>query len=62
VLPKEKKQKEEKVQAFGQCTFGLHEFLKGETSMHLKLPIHPIAGSTLELQSMSTASEAAQVN
>ena len=51
VLPKEKKQKEEKVQIFGQSTFDLLCFLKGETEVSLKLPVYPVPGSTLELQS-----------
>ena len=50
VLPKEKKQKEEKVQTYGQSVFELHPLLKGETSFIAKLPVYPIPGSTLESQ------------
>ena len=48
VLPKEKKQKEEKVQTFGQSVFELYPLLKGESSFTLKLPVYPTPGSTLE--------------
>jgi len=44
VLPKEKKQKEEKVQTYGQSVFELYSLLK------VKLPVYPTPGSTLELQ------------
>jgi hypothetical protein len=57
MLPKEKKQKEEKTQPFGQSTFGLHELLRGETNINLKLPIHPIPGSNLELQQSADAAQ-----
>jgi hypothetical protein len=49
-LPKEKKQKDEKVQAFGQSTFNLYEVLKGKTEFSLKLPVYATPGSTLETQ------------
>lgn len=48
VLPKEKKQKDEKVQPYGQCTFDLLSLLKGATDTSLKLTVHPIPGSQLE--------------
>jgi hypothetical protein len=48
VLPKEKKQKEEKIQTYGQCSLNLFDFLKGEVSSELKLQIHPTPGSSLE--------------
>ena len=51
VLPKEKKQKEEKVQNFGQAVFDLFPLIKGETNISYKLPIYPTPGSTLEAQS-----------
>ncbi len=47
-MPKEKKQKEEKVQTFGQSVFELFPLLKGETNFTLKLPVYPTPGSTLE--------------
>ena len=47
-MPKEKKQKEEKIQLFGQCTFDLLSLVKGATDISLKLPVHPIPGSYLE--------------
>lgn len=50
VLPKEKKQKEEKIQSFGQSTFDLIRIYQGETNVSLKLPVHPVPGSTLESQ------------
>ena len=43
-----KKQKEEKIQLFGQCTFDLLSLLKGATEISLKLPVHPVPGSYLE--------------
>ena len=51
VLPKEKKQKEEKVQTFGQTVFDLYQIIKGETNISLKLPVYATPGSTLENQS-----------
>jgi hypothetical protein len=50
VLPKEKKQKEEKVQTYGQSVFELYSLLKGELNYTVKLPVYPTPGSTLELQ------------
>ena len=55
VLPKEKKQKEEKVQNFGQATFSLFDVLKGKTEFSLKLNVYATPGSTLEGQSSETA-------
>jgi hypothetical protein len=52
VLPKEKKQKEEKVQILGQSTFDLLPFIKGETKQNLKLTLHPVAGSMLESETV----------
>ena len=54
VLPKEKKQKDEKVQTFGQSTFNLYEVLKGKTEFSLKLPVYATPGSTLETQPSDT--------
>lgn len=51
VLPKEKKQKEEKIQAYGQSVFELYYLLKGELLYTAKLPVYPTSGSTLEQQS-----------
>ncbi len=50
VLPKEKKQKEEKVQLLGQATFDLLPIVKGESRVALRLTIYPVPGSFLELQ------------
>lgn len=50
VLPKEKKQKEEKVQTFGQATFDLFDLVKGHTDISFKLPVYATPGSTLETQ------------
>jgi len=50
VLPKEKKQKEEKVQTYGQSVFELYSLLKGDLNHTVKLPVYPTPGSTLELQ------------
>lgn len=55
VLPKEKKQKDEKVQTFGQCTFSLFEVLKGKFEFSLKLPVFPTPGSSLETQTNDAA-------
>lgn len=54
VLPKEKKQKEEKVQNYGQSVFELYSLLKGELNYTVKLPVYPTPGSTLEQQSSDT--------
>lgn len=51
MLPKEKKQKEEKVQTFGQAVFDLFPIIKGETSISYKVPLYSTPGSTLETQS-----------
>ena len=48
VLPKEKKQKEEKVQVVGQATFDLLALIKGETEISFKAPVMPTPGSSLE--------------
>lgn len=50
-MPKEKKQKEEKIQAFGQCTFDLLDLARGKTELSFKLPVYSIPGSTLEAHS-----------
>jgi hypothetical protein len=50
VLPKEKKQKEEKIQTFGQTTIDLLDLIKGHTEMSQKLTVYPTPGSTLEAQ------------
>jgi hypothetical protein len=49
VLPKEKKQKEEKIQPLGQCTFDVLPIIRGETKVVLKLTMFPVAGSSFEL-------------
>lgn len=48
VLPKEKKQKEDKFQTLGQASFDLLPLIRGETKVNLKLPIYPVPGSPLE--------------
>lgn len=49
MLPKEKKsQREEKVQAYGQATIDLVEFVRGRTDMSVRLPVFPTSGSSLE--------------
>ncbi|XP_061173813.1 cilia- and flagella-associated protein 70-like isoform X1 [Saccostrea echinata] len=48
VLPKEKKQKEEKTAQLGQCTVDLLPLVKGETKHHYNLVINPLPGSPLE--------------
>ncbi|XP_063957993.1 cilia- and flagella-associated protein 70-like isoform X2 [Lytechinus pictus] len=48
VLPKEKKQKEEKTVLLGQCTIDLLPLVKGETRYKSTLQIHPLQGSPLE--------------
>ncbi|XP_022106996.1 cilia- and flagella-associated protein 70-like isoform X2 [Acanthaster planci] len=48
VLPKEKKQKEEKTVLLGQCTVDLLPLVHGETKYKSTLIIHPLPGSPLE--------------
>ena len=48
VLPKEKKQKEEKTVLLGQCTIDLLPLVKGERKYKSTLIIHPLPGSPLE--------------
>ncbi len=49
-MPKEKKQKEEKVQVFGQAVIDLFNLVKGHTDISIKTNVYPTAGSTLESQ------------
>ncbi|WAR19559.1 CFA70-like protein, partial [Mya arenaria] len=48
VLPKEKKQKEEKTISLGQCTVDMLPLVKGETKVKYTLTINPVPGSPLE--------------
>lgn len=51
VLPKEKKQKEEKVLTYGQAVIDLLQLIKGKTDISVKSTVYPTPGSTLEAQS-----------
>uniref|UniRef100_A0A8C8VJK3 Uncharacterized protein n=1 Tax=Pelusios castaneus TaxID=367368 RepID=A0A8C8VJK3_9SAUR len=48
VLPKEKKQKEEKTVALGQAVVDLLPLLEGLCSFKATVPLHPVPGSPLE--------------
>ncbi|XP_041432428.1 cilia- and flagella-associated protein 70 isoform X2 [Xenopus laevis] len=48
VLPKEKKQKEEKTVVLGQAAVDLLPLLKGECNFKVTLPLYPATGSPLE--------------
>lgn len=48
VLPKEKKQKEEKTVLLGQFTVDLLPLVKGERKYKSTLIVHPLPGSPLE--------------
>ncbi|KAK7502734.1 hypothetical protein BaRGS_00005984 [Batillaria attramentaria] len=48
VMPKERRQKEEKTIILGQCTVDLLPLVKGETTYRHTLTIHPLPGSPLE--------------
>ncbi|KAG8433437.1 hypothetical protein GDO86_017640 [Hymenochirus boettgeri] len=54
ILPKEKKQKEEKTSVLGQTAVDLLPLLKGECNFKITLPLYPATGSPLEGAQLET--------
>ncbi|XP_028916853.1 cilia- and flagella-associated protein 70 isoform X1 [Ornithorhynchus anatinus] len=49
VLPKEKKQKDEKTMVLGQAVVDLLPLLQGENTFEVTVPLHPVVGTSLEI-------------